>query len=40
MEGATFISAYDRTKMRDLGLKAVSGTLDESAAQASPSAKD
>ncbi len=34
MEGASFISAYDRTKMRDLGLKAVSGPLDESAAQA------
>jgi tetratricopeptide (TPR) repeat protein len=33
MEGATFISAYDRTKIRDLGLKAISGTLDESAAQ-------
>jgi tetratricopeptide (TPR) repeat protein/predicted Ser/Thr protein kinase len=34
MEGATFISAYDRTKMRDLGLHAISGTFDESAAQA------
>ena len=34
MEGATFISAYDRTKMRDLGLHAVTGALDESAAQA------
>jgi eukaryotic-like serine/threonine-protein kinase len=34
MEGATFINAYDRTKMRDLGLPAISGTFNESAAQA------
>jgi len=33
MEGATFISAYDRTQMRALGLPAISGTFDESAAQ-------
>jgi eukaryotic-like serine/threonine-protein kinase len=33
LEGASFISAYDRTKMRDLGLKAVSGALDDSKAQ-------
>jgi hypothetical protein len=33
LEGAPFISAYDRTKMRDLGLQAVSGKLDEPAAQ-------
>lgn len=32
MEGATFINAYDRTRMRDLGLKAVTGTLNESEA--------
>ena len=32
MEGATFINAYDRTRMRDLGLKALNGPLDESAA--------
>jgi len=32
MEGASFISAYDRTRMRDLGVKAPA-TLDESAAQ-------
>lgn len=34
LEGASFISAYDRTRMRDLGLKAVSGALDEAQAQA------
>jgi tetratricopeptide (TPR) repeat protein/predicted Ser/Thr protein kinase len=34
MEGASFINAYDRTRMRDLGLRAVAGPLDESAAQA------
>jgi len=34
MEGATFISAYDRTRMRDLGLPAISGKFDEPAAQA------
>jgi len=33
LEGASFISAYDRTRMRDLGLKAISGTLDEAQAQ-------
>jgi predicted Zn-dependent protease/predicted Ser/Thr protein kinase len=33
LEGAPFISAYDRTKMRDLGLQAVSGRLDEPAAR-------
>jgi len=33
LEGASFISAYDRTRMRDLGLKAISGTLDETKAQ-------
>ena len=33
LEGASFISAYDRTRMRDLGLKAVSGTLDETKAE-------
>jgi tetratricopeptide (TPR) repeat protein len=33
LEGASFINAYDRTKMRDLGLKAVSGPLDDSKAQ-------
>jgi tetratricopeptide (TPR) repeat protein/tRNA A-37 threonylcarbamoyl transferase component Bud32 len=34
LEGASFISAYDRTRMKDLGLKAISGTLDEAQAQA------
>jgi tetratricopeptide (TPR) repeat protein/predicted Ser/Thr protein kinase len=29
LEGASFISAYDRTKLRELGLKAISGKLDE-----------
>lgn len=33
LEGASFISAYDRTRMRDLGLKAPSGPLDEAQAQ-------
>ncbi len=33
LEGASFINAYDRTRMRDLGLKAVSATLDDSKAQ-------
>jgi tetratricopeptide (TPR) repeat protein len=33
LEGASFISAYDRTRMRDLGLKAISGPLDEAQAQ-------
>ncbi len=33
LEGASFISAYDRTRMRDLGLKAIAGTLDEAQAQ-------
>lgn len=32
LEGASFISAYDRTRMRDLGMQAVS-TLDESKAR-------
>jgi tetratricopeptide (TPR) repeat protein/predicted Ser/Thr protein kinase len=33
LEGASFISAYDRTRMRDLGVRAISGPLDESKAQ-------
>jgi tetratricopeptide (TPR) repeat protein/predicted Ser/Thr protein kinase len=33
LEGAGFISAYDRTKVRDLGLQAISGRLDEASAQ-------
>jgi tetratricopeptide (TPR) repeat protein/predicted Ser/Thr protein kinase len=33
LEGASFISAYDRTRMRDLGLKAISGTVDATKAQ-------
>jgi tetratricopeptide (TPR) repeat protein/predicted Ser/Thr protein kinase len=33
LEGASFINAYDRTRIRDLGLKAISGTLDDSKAQ-------
>ncbi|MGA2880344.1 MAG: protein kinase [Bryobacteraceae bacterium] len=33
LEGASFINAYDRTRVRDLGLKAISGTLDDSKAQ-------
>ncbi len=32
MEGASFINAYDRTRLRDLGLQAIPGGLDESAA--------
>jgi len=32
LEGASFISAYDRTRVRDLGLPTVTGKLDESAA--------
>ncbi len=34
LEGASFIGAYDRTRVRELGLKAVSGTFDEPAAEA------
>lgn len=33
LEGASFISAYDRTRMRDLGLKALPGPLDDAKAQ-------
>ncbi len=33
LEGASFINAYNRTRMADLGLKPVSGTLDDSKAQ-------
>jgi tetratricopeptide (TPR) repeat protein/predicted Ser/Thr protein kinase len=33
LEGASFISAYDRTRMRDLGLRAPSGELDQAKAQ-------
>jgi eukaryotic-like serine/threonine-protein kinase len=33
LEGASFISAYDRSRMRDLGLPVISGTFDESKAQ-------
>jgi tetratricopeptide (TPR) repeat protein/predicted Ser/Thr protein kinase len=33
LEGASFISAYDRTRMRDLGLKAISGKFDEPKAE-------
>ncbi len=33
LEGASFINAYDRTRMRDLGLKPISGALDDSKAQ-------
>ncbi len=33
LEGAPFISAYDRTRMKDLGLKVISGALDEAKAQ-------
>src|SRR5262249_26804104 len=32
LEGASFISAYDRTRMRELGLKVVSGRFDEAKA--------
>jgi tetratricopeptide (TPR) repeat protein/predicted Ser/Thr protein kinase len=33
LEGAGFITAYDRTQVRNLGLQAVSGRLDERAAR-------
>jgi eukaryotic-like serine/threonine-protein kinase len=33
LEGATFINAYDRTRIRDLGLKPIAGPLDDSKAQ-------
>src|SRR5262249_9816877 len=33
LEGAGFITAYDRTRVRDLGLKAISGRLDEQSAR-------
>jgi tetratricopeptide (TPR) repeat protein len=33
LEGASFISAYDRTRMRDLGLRALTGPLDGAKAQ-------
>jgi eukaryotic-like serine/threonine-protein kinase len=33
LEGASFISAYDRTKVPDLGLKPIVGTLNDSKAQ-------
>jgi eukaryotic-like serine/threonine-protein kinase len=33
LEGASFISAYDRTRLRELGQKAVSGRLDEAKAE-------
>ncbi len=33
LEGASFISAYDRTRVKDLGLKVLSGPLDEARAQ-------
>ncbi|HTS48239.1 MAG TPA: protein kinase [Bryobacteraceae bacterium] len=33
LEGASFISAYDRTRVRDLGVKAISGTFDEPKAE-------
>jgi tetratricopeptide (TPR) repeat protein/predicted Ser/Thr protein kinase len=33
LEGASFINAYDRTRIRDLGLKPISGALDDSKAQ-------
>src|SRR5262249_24028167 len=33
LQVASFISAYDRTRMGDLGVRAISGTLDESKAQ-------
>jgi tetratricopeptide (TPR) repeat protein/predicted Ser/Thr protein kinase len=34
LEGASFIGAYDRARVRELGLKAISGTFDEPAAEA------
>ncbi len=33
LEGASFINAYDRAKLPDLGVKAISGALDDSKAQ-------
>jgi tetratricopeptide (TPR) repeat protein len=33
LEGASFISAFDRSRMRDLGLPAISGVLDATKAQ-------
>jgi tetratricopeptide (TPR) repeat protein len=33
LEGASFISAYDRTRIRELGLKAISGRFDETKAE-------
>ena len=33
LEGASFVSAYDRARIRDLGLRAISGTLDDTKAQ-------
>jgi tetratricopeptide (TPR) repeat protein/predicted Ser/Thr protein kinase len=33
LEGAGFITAYDRTQMRNLGLQAISGRFDEQAAR-------
>lgn len=33
LEGASFINAYDRTRMRDLGLKALTGPLDDAKSQ-------
>ena len=33
LEGASFISAYDHSRMRDLGLKSLEGPLNESEAQ-------
>ena len=33
LEGASFISAYDRARVRDLGLKAITGTFDEPKAE-------
>ncbi len=33
LEGASFINAYDRTRMPDLGLKPIAGALDDSKAQ-------
>jgi eukaryotic-like serine/threonine-protein kinase len=34
LEGASFINAYDRARIHDLGVKAISGALDDSKAQA------
>lgn len=33
LEGASFISAYDRTRMRDLGVRSITGVLDEAKAE-------